>query len=154
MVIAGTTLVFGALLGWADNLTHTKEKTEYELTLKGILFIGFAQALALIPGTSRSGITMTAGRMIGLSRQAAARYSFLLSIPLILAAGGFKTLELMSSPVSVDWNMIFTGFALAAISAYICIAFFLKLIDRIGMMPFVIYRFVLGFVLIALYFIG
>tara|TARA_B100000745_G_scaffold78059_1_gene47478 strand:- start:2255 stop:3061 length:807 start_codon:yes stop_codon:yes gene_type:complete len=151
LVIAITTLLFGVLLGWSDKISHPQPITEYQLTFKHILIIGFAQALALIPGTSRSGITMTAGRFLGMTRQASARYSFLLSIPLILAAGAFKTLELAESPQPVDWWVIFVGFALAAVSAYVCIAFFLKLIDKIGMMPFVIYRLGLGMILLVIY---
>ncbi len=99
------------------------------------LWIGLAQALALIPGTSRSGITMTAALMLGLTREAAARFSFLLSIPVIVLAGGLEALELIRSPLPVDWIAMLVGAVLSGISAYLCIHFFLAFIKRIGMQP-------------------
>jgi len=147
LVIAVSTIVFGLLLWYAD-ATGSQSRTEHTLSLRDILIIGFMQALALIPGTSRSGITITAGLLLGLSRDAAARFSFLLSIPLILAGGGLKTKELLESPIAVDWQAIIYGTILSAISAYFCIHFFLKLLDRIGMMPFIIYRLILGAILL------
>ena len=87
---------------------------------------------------------MTAGLMLGLTRTAAARFSFLLSIPLILAATGLKTKDLISAGGPIDWFGLIFVVILSGISAYICIHFFLKLIDRIGMLPFVIYRLLLG----------
>jgi undecaprenyl-diphosphatase len=111
--------------------------------------IGCFQALALIPGTSRSGITMTAGLLLGLSRQAAARFSFLLSIPIIFASGTLQTLDLLQASQSIDWLALMLAVVLSAVSAGICIRLFLGLIDKIGMLPFVIYRLLLGLVLIA-----
>ena len=113
--------------------------------------IGVSQALALIPGTSRSGITMTAALMLGYTNDAAARFSFLLSIPLILAGTLFKTLDILEEP-SVDWATLFAGVVLSAVAAYACIFFFLKWLSKIGFMPFVIYRLVLGVILFAVYF--
>ena len=110
----------------------------------------FAQALALIPGTSRSGITMTMGRFLGFSRESAARFSFLLSIPLILAAGSVKFLELLSSNITIDWMSIIAGVVLSAISAYACIFLFLKWLNRIGFFPFFVYRLILGSVLLLM----
>ena len=147
LVIAITTIVFGLLLWYAD-AKGTQSRTEHSLTMRDVLIIGFMQALALIPGTSRSGITITAGLLLGLTRDAAARFSFLLSIPLILAGGGLKTKELIKSSVPVDWLAIMLGIALSAISAYFCIHFFLKLLNRVGMMPFIIYRLILGVILL------
>ncbi|MDH3900977.1 MAG: undecaprenyl-diphosphatase, partial [Gammaproteobacteria bacterium] len=103
-----------------------------------------AQVLALIPGTSRSGITMTAGLALGLTRTAAARFSFLLSVPAILMAGAYETFRLVQQPGPVVWELLLLGTAVAAISAWLCIHFFLQLIERIGMLPFVIYRLLLG----------
>ena len=143
LVIAATSIIFGLLL-WYSDATASHQRTEKSLDIKDAIKIGLAQALALIPGTSRSGITMTAGLMLGLTRKAAARFSFLLSIPLILAATGLKTKDLISDGGAVDWFGLFFVIALSAISAYICIHYFLKLIDRIGMLPFVIYRVLLG----------
>jgi len=147
LVIATTTILFGLLLWWADWLGK-RERDEYSLTWQDISLIGLAQALALIPGTSRSGITITAALLLGLQRKAAARYSFLLSIPLILLAGAYETVELLNAPNPVDWNALWLGMVLSAISAYLCIQLFVSLLDRIGMLPFVIYRLVLGVVLL------
>ena len=93
---------------------------------------------------------MTAGLLLGLTRQAAARFSFLLSIPAILMAGGYKSLKLIDTP-NVDWMAIILGVGLSALTAYVCIHLFLKLLDRIGMLPFVIYRIVLGVVLLYVF---
>lgn len=142
LVIMTTTLLFGLLLGGADMLGE-RRKTLLEITLGMALLIGLAQALALIPGTSRSGITITMALILGLQREAAARFSFLLSIPVITLSGGYKTLELIGSD-SVIWSDIFWGALLSGISAYVCIYYFLSFINRIGMMPFVYYRIVLA----------
>ncbi len=143
LVIATTTVLFGLLLWWAD-AKGRRERDEHTLSWRDILLIGCAQALALIPGTSRSGITMTAALLLGLTRQGAARFSFLLSVPIILLAGGFKTLDLAQMEGQVDWLALVLGTLLSAASAYLCIHWFLKLLERIGMVPFVIYRLLLG----------
>jgi undecaprenyl-diphosphatase len=153
LVIAGTTLVFGALLALAD-LRRTESRSLSNMTLKDALIIGCSQALALIPGTSRSGVTITAALMLGLDRQSAARFSFLLSVPVILGAGLVKTLDLIAMGDSAPWLMVATGTLIAGISAYCCIHLFLKWLDKIGMMPFVIYRAILGLVLIAVWFMA
>ena len=92
---------------------------------------------------------MTAGLLLGLTRESAARFSFLLSIPVIILAGGLEGLELLHATSAVDWNAILLGTAVSAVSAYLCIHFFLKLIGRAGMWPFVLYRLLLGVVIIA-----
>ncbi|MFT5506544.1 MAG: undecaprenyl-diphosphatase [Gammaproteobacteria bacterium] len=142
-VIAVTTIVFGILLGWSD-LVARKQKNEFDLSFKDVLFIGLAQAVALIPGTSRSGITMTAALFLGLSRSAAARFSFLLSMPIILASSILQLHELMTSNLLIDWLALSLAIVLSTLSAGLCIHLFLRLIDKIGMMPFVIYRLLLG----------
>lgn len=143
-VIAFTTIGFGVLLWLADRYASKRLELQ-QLTLSKVLFIGCAQALALVPGTSRSGITMTAARFLGFNRECAARFSFLLSVPIIIAAAGLKTLELvMNEQAVVDWNAMFWGVLLSAISAYLCITLFLKWLDRMGFLPFMIYRLVLG----------
>ncbi|MBB5210005.1 undecaprenyl-diphosphate phosphatase [Microbulbifer hydrolyticus] len=147
-VIAATTIVFGALLWWADVRGERKHDLG-KLNWKKALMIGAAQAIALIPGTSRSGITMTAGLMLGMKREAAARFSFLMSIPVIALSALLLTLELLETG-SVPWGSIFSGVVLSGISAYLCIHFFLQFISRIGMAPFAIYRFLLGGALIWL----
>lgn len=148
LVIAIATLVFGGLL-WLADLSGGGQRNEHQLTWKDVVVVGFAQMLALIPGTSRSGITMTAGLFTGLSREGAARFSFLLSIPLITAAGGLKLLELIELGETVDWLFISTGIVVSALSAYVCIHYFLILIQRMGLLPFVIYRLILGAVLLV-----
>lgn len=147
LVIALTTIIFGVLLGWAD-LKGQRNRDEHSLSWRDVVIIGIAQALALIPGTSRSGITITAALMLGLKREAAARFSFLLSIPVILLAGGLETIELIRTPGQIDWGALTLGVLVSGVSAYLCIHFFLKLLDRIGMMPFVAYRMVLGVILL------
>ncbi|OUS32009.1 undecaprenyl-diphosphatase [Thalassotalea sp. 42_200_T64] len=142
-VIAFTTVIFGLLLGFVD-IKGKQNKEINDLGFKGAMYIGLAQALALIPGTSRSGITMTMGLMLGLTRNAAARFSFLLSIPAIAMAGSYLTMKLITGTDMVDWQAIYMGIALAFISAYACIHYFLILVDKLGMMPFVIYRLILG----------
>ena len=148
-VVATTTILFGLMLGLADKI-GARGKNMLDLTWQLALLIGLAQALALIPGTSRSGITITAALFLGFNRETAARFSFLLSIPLIVAAGGLKTLQLLESVAVVPWAEIVTGAVLSGLTAYVCIYGFLSLIDKIGMMPFVIYRLLLGGLLIAL----
>jgi undecaprenyl-diphosphatase len=150
LVIAATTIVFGIMLGWAD-WRGKRLRNESSLTWHDVLFIGIAQAIALIPGTSRSGITMTAGLLIGLTREAAARFSFLLSIPVILLAGGLKTIDLIESPLQIDWSALVWGTLFSMISAYLCIFLFLKMLEKIGMWPFVVYRLVLGTILVWLF---
>jgi len=150
LVIALATIGFGLLLGWADR-SGRRNRNEHQLAWRDVLVIGLAQALALIPGTSRSGITMTAGLALGLGREAAARFSFLLSIPIILLAGGYKGLQLATAAEAVDWTPIVVGALVSGASAYLCIHWFLRLLERIGMMPFVIYRLLLGILLLALF---
>ncbi|MGD8783173.1 MAG: undecaprenyl-diphosphate phosphatase [Thioalkalispiraceae bacterium] len=149
LVIAWATIGFGVLLGIADWFTP-RQRELTTLTWTGALWIGIAQVLALIPGTSRSGITMTAGLLLGFTRQAAARFSFLLSIPAILMAGGYKSIKLLELP-EVDWLSISLGIVLSAITAYLCIHYFLKLLDKMGMLPFVVYRIILGVILLYVF---
>ncbi len=148
-VIAATTILFGLLLAVADKNAESSRKTLVQITLSAAIIIGLAQALALIPGTSRSGITITAALFLGFSRMEAARFSFLLSIPIILMSGAYKGLGLIGEP-HVDWYALVLGVIVSALSAYVCIYYFLSFINRLGMMPFVIYRMILGVILVAL----
>lgn len=140
-VVISTTLLFALLLAIADR--RGAGGAPGLRSPLGALFIGCAQALALVPGTSRSGVTITAGLFLGLSREAASRFAFLLSIPVIFGAGLLKSLEL-SQLEQAPWGMLGLATMVAALSAYACIAVFLRLIERVGMMPFVIYRVLLG----------
>lgn len=150
LYIAGGLIIFGIALGWAD-WRHRGSRDERKLTWKDVAFIGAAQALALLPGTSRSGITITAALMLGLNREGAARFSFLLSIPVILMACGLQTLELLESGERAEWGAMLAGMVISGISAYLCIHCFLSFIRRIGMQPFVIYRIALGLILLLLF---
>lgn len=143
VIMAVALIVFGLLLGLAD-WRGRGDRDEYSLTLKDVLVIGFAQAIALIPGTSRSGITMTAALFLGMSREAAARFSFLLSIPIIAAASLLSALSLLRNGSEMAWDILFIGFVVSAVSTFACIHYFLAFIKRIGMQPFVVYRLVLG----------
>lgn len=146
-VIAWATIVFGLFLFMADRWGGQKRALG-QLGVRDVLLIGLAQALALIPGTSRSGVTITAALALGLSRAAAARFSFLLSVPIISAAGALKLIELIELGERVDWTGILLGVIVSFVSAFLCIDWFLKVIERMGLLPFVLYRFALGLILL------
>ena len=150
LVIAAATILFGLLLWWAD-AKGARVRNEYSIGWRDVLVIGIAQAIALIPGTSRSGITMTAGLMLGLSRTGAARFSFLLSITVILLAGGLEIMKLVEEGEGAIWGPLVLGTLVSGISAYLCIHWFLQLLERVGMLPFVAYRIVLGIVLLFVF---
>ena len=105
LVIAVSTIGFGLVLWWSDAVGR-RNRDLPALTMKDAVIIGVAQALALIPGTSRSGITITAALALGYKREDAARFSFLLSIPVILGAGLLKTKDLVEQQVAVDWGLM------------------------------------------------
>ncbi|BBN80793.1 undecaprenyl-diphosphatase [Pseudoalteromonas sp. A25] len=143
-IIATTTVVFGVLLWYADAKAK-QMKTIYQINWLSALLIGLSQVVAMVfPGTSRSGITMTVGLLLGLNKQSAARFSFLMSIPVIAAAGSYYIYKLSSSDEVINWNAILLGAVLSFLAAYVCIHFFLKVIERMGMFPFVVYRLLLG----------
>ena len=148
-IIAAASIGFGLLL-WFTDMTGRRERDEFDLRLKDVLAIGFSQVLALIPGTSRSGITITMGLMLGLSRRASARFSFLLAMPVILASGVLQSLHMFAEVRPIAWSDLMLGALLSAISAGLCIHFFLRLVERVGMLPFVIYRVLLGVLIFAL----
>ena len=149
-VIATTTLLFGVLLGIADRRTMATEFGR-TLGLTMAILIGCAQVLALVPGVSRSGVTMTAALLLGMDRQASARFSFLLSIPIIASAGLLKVWELVDGAAAVDWVSLGLGALVSGLAAYFCIATFLRLLNRVGFMPFVYYRIVLAAILYVLW---
>lgn len=149
-VIAASTLFFGLLLGWADRSAQNNVKPMQELTWKQTLIVGGAQAFALIPGTSRSGVTMTALIALGFSRVASARFSFLMAVPAIALPGLLKSSELITSNQTVAWGTLFVGVVVSAAVAFACMHWFMRVIERIGMMPFVIYRLLLAVVIFAL----
>ena len=147
-VIASTTILFALLLWWSDRFNRGTRGDD-QIGWRDVLIIGAAQALALIPGTSRAGITITAGLALGLKRESAARFSFLLSIPVVALAGLLKALEAWSSQAPVAWDAMFAGTMISFVCAYATIHFFLKLVERVGLTPFVVYRLLLGVVLLA-----
>jgi undecaprenyl-diphosphatase len=147
LFVAGTLTVFGLLMYAADRYGRGN-KDEYSLGWPQVIAIGCAQALALMPGTSRSGITMTAGRALGLSRSGAARFSFLLAIPGIAAAGAYEGLKLVTSTGPVDWQPMVVGVVFAALSGIACIHFLIRFIERIGLLPFTVYRLILAAVIV------
>jgi undecaprenyl-diphosphatase len=145
-IIVFTTIGFALLLWWADR-AGSKHGSGNEISWKAAMLIGFAQVLALVPGTSRSGVTMTAALMCGLEREAASRFSFLLSIPVIAGAALLMVVDLLSLD-QVDWLTLGYGMGVSAVAAYACIHYFLRLINAMGFLPFVIYRVLLGVALI------
>ena len=146
-VIAFSTIVFGLLLWWAD-ARFASEKRLTDMNMKSGILIGLAQMLALVPGTSRSGITMTMGRMLGFDADTAARFSFLLSIPIIAAAGAYGVLRMLMNNTSIDWFQFSLAILLSTLAGWLCIAAFLALLQRVGLVPFVIYRLALGVALL------
>ena len=150
-VIAATTLLFGLLLGVSYSYRAAGADEQPISRLDHALVIGLAQALALIPGTSRSGVTITASLFLGYNLATAARFSFLMSIPVIAAAllaMLVKEFELLFSSANLALTLL--AMLVAAVSAYATIAFFVGLVTRVGMMPFVIYRVLLALILFSI----
>lgn len=149
--LIGTTLiVFGVILAIADRSRAVRNARGVDsLTFPHALIYGAAQSLALIPGVSRSGGTISAGLFLGYSREAAARYSFLLAIPAVLASGGLELLKIGEGPAPA-WGPTVLATLIAFAVGYAAIAWFLKYISHNSFMPFVIYRILLGIAIIAL----
>ena len=141
-VIAYATIIFGILL-YTAQVRKGKENLD-SVSLKQALIIGLFQCLALIPGTSRSGITITAGLFLGLSATAASRFSFLLAIPTIGAIALAELIRVSFIDIMDNGAELSIALIISFLVAYISIDMFLKLIDRIGFTPFVIYRLLLG----------
>jgi undecaprenyl-diphosphatase len=150
LVIAATMAGFGLLL-WVADARGGRNRGEAQIGWRDALIIGLAQALALIPGTSRSGITITAALFLGLERQAAARFSFLLSIPVIVAAIAYELVKLLGDPAPVDWLVLGAGAVAAGVVAYATIRGFIALLGRMGMAPFALYRLFLAAVIVWVY---
>tara|TARA_B100001057_G_scaffold368894_1_gene372490 strand:- start:3499 stop:4317 length:819 start_codon:yes stop_codon:yes gene_type:complete len=144
-VIAAATMVFALVLWLADQRGEQKLSL-LELNFKRALWIGCGQCLALIPGTSRSGITISVGLLCGLDRRAASKFSFLLSIPTIAGSGLLQANSLLNDGAAgeVDPVMLLMALLVALVVGVLCIHAFLSLIDRLGFLPFIVYRLVLG----------
>jgi undecaprenyl-diphosphatase len=145
-IIVYTLAGYGILMALADRYAK-REKGIAEVRIKDALIIGVAQSLALIPGTSRSGITITAGRLLGFERQDAARFSFLLSAPVILLATIYKGGELVLGDTPVPWSELALG---VLVLAYLSIEFFMRFVTRIGLAPFAVYRILLAALILYL----
>ena len=149
VVIGIATLVFALWLWYADQFKRGT-RTIDSLRLSDAVLIGLGQAVAIIPGTSRSGITITIALMLGLTRKEAAKFTFLLAVPAIAMAGGWQFLNLVMSDASTDWMLFGYTTGLSAVIAYLCIHYFLKFIEYVGMLPFVLYRIAVAIVILAL----
>ena len=137
---------------WIADKKGSKKIAIQNMNYSRAIIIGFAQVLALIPGTSRSGITMTAGLFLGMKRIDAAKFSFLMSVPVIMLAAGYKLLIIFLNNIDVAWNELFFGMVVSLIIAYISIGFFMKVIQKVGLMPFAIYRILLSILIIWVFF--
>ncbi len=147
-VIGAATIIFAVLLWYADRYRRA-QRTLNELRLIDALLIGLGQALAIIPGTSRSGITMTVALALGFSRKEASKFAFLLAIPAIAMAGGWQFVQLIMFDMTIDWLRFGIAAVLSAVVAYLCVHYFITFIERIGMLPFVLYRLLLGIIILV-----
>ena len=150
LFVAAMLAGFGILMWLADRLA-SQRRDEYTVGWRDTLLIGCAQALALMPGTSRSGVTMTMARALGLTRLGAARFSFLLAVPGIAMAGAWEFLKLLNAPGDgTDWTITGLGFGVSALTGYLCIHVLLKFITRIGLLPFALYRLALAALIVLM----
>jgi undecaprenyl-diphosphatase len=147
-LVSFTLIFFGVLLGIADR-TARSIHTLGDLTVRDGIIYGFCQALALIPGVSRSGATITAGLFMGYTREAATRYAFLLAIPAVLASGFYQALDIGSDP-TVAWGPTILATIIAFIFGYAVIAWLIRYVSTNSYMPFVIYRITLGTLVLVL----
>jgi undecaprenyl-diphosphatase len=142
-VIVFTLSGYAVLMILADRFGRRAREIS-SVRIKDAFLIGVAQALALVPGTSRSGVTITAAMALGLERQDAARFSFLLAVPVILLATAYSLFGLLRSEAMVAWGQLAIGVLISAVVAYLSIDFFMRFVSRIGLLPFAIYRFALA----------
>ncbi len=153
LIIGIGIIFFGGLMYYVDH-TSKLDKDLAHIGKKKALFIGLAQALALIPGTSRSGITITAGEFLGLNRESAARFSFLLATPISMGAGLYKLLQLVRDPASSGAVLpTIIGIVVSFLVGMAVIAWLLEYLRKHSLLIFVIYRFILGALVVALWFI-
>ncbi len=148
-LVAINLIAYGLLLGVADWIGPSRKRYE-DMSLKDAIIVGLAQALALIPGTSRSGVTMTAARFLGYERVEAARFSFLLSIPAVAGAGTLAVLDLADATAQMQWDAFLAG-VMTFIAAFATMAFLMRFLRHASMLVFVLYRVALGVALLALF---
>jgi undecaprenyl-diphosphatase len=146
-VIVFTLSGYAVLMILADRLGR-RNRDISGIRIKDAVLIGVAQALALVPGTSRSGVTITAAMALGFERQDAARFSFLLAVPVILLASVYSFIGLLRTDATVPWGQLAIGVVVSAIVAYLSIEFFMRFVSRIGLLPFAIYRMILAAVIL------
>jgi undecaprenyl-diphosphatase len=150
LLIAWMSILFGLLLWWADTRTRgTRGMEDYRF--RDAFIIGLFQVLAILPGTSRSGITMTAALMLGFTRTAASHFSFLLAVPTILMSAAVVVLDILESGQRLDTTAMLVGAVFSFVFAYLAIHWFLKLIEKTGMLPYIVYRLVLGVILLVIF---
>jgi undecaprenyl-diphosphatase len=151
LLIAIMLIVMGIILYWADQ--KSRKSTELEnIDLSTSFLVGLSQALAIIPGVSRSGITMTTGLLTGLTRESAARFSFLLSTPIILGAALVKLPDVIANPNMISLNFL-VGMLVSCISGIASIYFLLRYVKSKSFLPFAWYRFILGAIVIVIVFL-
>jgi undecaprenyl-diphosphatase len=150
VLIACMLILMGVILYIVDR-RGKKQIDVQHITLKTSLLIGLSQAMAIIPGVSRSGVTMTMALALGMTREGAARFSFLLSAPIILGAAAVKAPVLMANPEMIDAGFL-TGVAVACVSGLAAIGFLLRYVQTRTFLPFVIYRFGLGILVLGVAF--
>jgi undecaprenyl-diphosphatase len=151
-LVATMLIIFGIILGLADRLGR-KERSIKDLNGRDGILYGLGQAMALIPGVSRSGATISVGLALGYTREAATRYAFLLAIPAVLASGFFETLQIGSGPAP-EWGPTILATVIAFVVGYAVIAWLIHYISSNSYMPFVIYRVVLGALIFVLLGVG
>ena len=151
-LVSGTLIGFGIILGVADALGRHRLALANLNAKDGILF-GLGQALALIPGVSRSGATISTGLALGYTREAAARYAFLLAIPAVVASGLYEATKIGSDP-TVEWGPTILATVIAFVTGFAVIAWLLRWVTTRSYLPFVIYRIALGLLLIILLLTG
>ena len=147
-VIIISNLLLAPLLLVAD-IFGNKNQEHQDLNFCSAIFIGVMQVLALIPGASRSGVTITAALFMGFNREAASRISFMMAIPAIAGASFIKLFDLSTGALQVQWSNIVIGIITSGIAAFACLTLFLHLINRVGFLPFVLYRLLLGGILLV-----
>jgi undecaprenyl-diphosphatase len=149
LLIASLLIAFGLIL-WAADMLGRKRFFLSEQNLGSAMMIGLFQCLALIPGVSRSGITITAGLMLGFTRESAARFSFLLSLPIVAGAALLKSFQLLKQGIPAGEGLpMLAGIAVSAVTGYISVAFLLRLVQKRSLAPFVWYRLLTGGAVVA-----
>lgn len=151
-ILAGSLVVVGVLMFYSEKISKRIRKVE-KMTLKEALILGFAQALALVPGTSRSGITISSGLLLGFEREEAARFSFLLSIPVIAGAALLKLRVFVHGIPAGDLVPLVFGTVASAIFGFLSIKYFMKYLQRHTMGVFVVYRFLFAAIIIIFFYI-